>query len=110
MAQVRVPFNGLLSLLQQLVHETLSWETVMKKYVVVCTGDVEELEEEGAAGASASAGTENKAFAASADPSLSASSTASVKTQVSDVPVVPVVIQYTTRGSFSRPNPDNTKK
>ena len=113
MAQVRVPFNGLLSMLQQLVKETLSWETVMSKYVVVCTGESEGLEEELAAGNAAVAATAvitntiataDKAYVPSSDPSISASAAVSTKSQASETPVAPVVIQYTTRGSFSRPN------
>jgi glycyl-tRNA synthetase len=83
MAQVRLPIAHLVSVVSRLIQETLSWETVMKKYVVVNAGgeDAEEGEE--------SKGDEAKAAAAKAKASA-------VST--------PTVIEYTARGSFSRPN------
>jgi glycyl-tRNA synthetase len=79
MAQVRVPIANLLSLIDALVRETLTWETVMQRFVVVSTGgEAEEADEGGAAAAAGPA---------------------------SAVSASPVVVEYTTRGSFSRPNP-----
>ncbi|KAJ1434028.1 glycyl tRNA synthetase [Ochromonadaceae sp. CCMP2298] len=52
MAQVRVPMAKLLQLVQALVAETLSWQTVMTRFVVVNGG---EEDEEGAKGDKAAA-------------------------------------------------------
>lgn len=79
MSQVRVPIAGLLALMQQLVAEKTSWATVCQRYVLVSSAEEAEAEE-GAKAASNS--TAPAATAATA----------------------PVVVEYTTRGSFSRPN------
>jgi hypothetical protein len=84
MSQVRVPFNNLLALLQQLVAEKITWASVMQRYVVVSSADSAEGETDGAATAAAA----QTAAASSA----------------------PTVVQYSTRGSFSRPNFENAKK
>jgi hypothetical protein len=77
MSQVRVPIGGLLALVQQLVGEKTSWEAVKQRYVVVSSPEEAEGEE----------GANPKATAHAAAPAQ------------------PVVVEYSTRGSFSRPNP-----
>jgi glycyl-tRNA synthetase len=81
MSQVRVPIQQLVSLIQQLVAETLSWETVMSRWPVVKTGGEDEGDEDEGATAAASA-------SAAADQSNSQ-----------------VVLERSFRGKFSRPNP-----
>ena len=85
MAQVRVSLMALTPLVLQLVAETITWSTVMTRYRVVSTGleDDEEEEEEGA-----------KEGEGKLVEKVAAVSTA-----------CPVVVQYSTRGTFSRPNP-----
>lgn len=78
MSQVRVPIAGLLALMQQLVGEKISWAAVCQRFVVVSSPE----EGEGEDGAKSS-NTNSAAAPASASP---------------------VVVEYTTRGSFSRPN------
>jgi hypothetical protein len=82
MAQVRVPSDELVTLLEQLVTERLQWADVMSRFVVVNVGGDAALDE--AEDAAASSQTE----------SASKVNTTS-----------PVIIDYTPRGSFSRPNP-----
>jgi glycyl-tRNA synthetase len=84
MSQVRVPISGLVQLLQQLVAETLSFDTVMSRWPVVKLGGADEDEEEEGAAAEGSASTSASAPAASEQP---------------------VVLETTFRGKFSRPNP-----
>jgi len=83
MAQVRVPLMLLLPLMTQLVKETMAWETVMQRYVVVKTGAEGDEGEEGAS-KTASAATATSAEAAA------------------------TVVEYTTRASFSRPSTSST--
>ena len=83
MSQVRVPFNSLLALLQQLVTEKTTWEAVKQRFMVV-TPAAEEGEEDSSATAPAAAAGASSTTAAT---------------------VAPTVVQYSTRGSFSRPNP-----
>ena len=78
MSQVRVPFSSLLSLLQALVAEKTTWAEVLKRFVVV---------------------------AAAADETEGDASAAKTGAAVPAAAVTPVVVQYSTRGSFSRPNP-----
>ena len=87
MAQVRVPISSLLSLLQQLVRETLSWSEVMARHVVVNAGGAgaDDADEEGGAAA-------GKTETAASSVAVTAAA-------------APVVVEYSTRGSFSRPNP-----
>lgn len=77
MAQVRVAISSVTTLILQLVKETITWETVMSRFRVVSTGDDEEVDEDGAATAG----------------------------KPSAVSLAPVVVEYSTRASFSRPNP-----
>jgi len=78
MSQVRVPFHNLLEVLQGLVTEKITWAFVLTRYVVVSTA------------AEAEEGAE-----ATGKPAADAAPAA----------VTPVMVQYSTRGSFSRPNP-----
>eukprot|EP01034_Spumella_vulgaris_P024438 gene24438-30784_t len=82
MSQVRLPLAALPALLTQLVDESLSWNVVKTRYIVVKTGaeGEEEATEEGSAAK-----------------------------EVIDT-TSPVLLHYTSRGSFSRPNPNYIKK
>eukprot|EP00981_Chlorochromonas_danica_P002462 scaffold473_cov159-Ochromonas_danica.AAC.15 len=81
MAQVRLSITSVVQVLQQLVEETVSWETIMQRFLVVKTGgEEEEDEEEDGEGKSSS------------------------KEKVAVSSNKPVVVEYTTRGAFSRPN------
>ena len=84
MAQVRVPIAALLALMQQLVAETTSWDTVMTRYPVVKAGG-EDDDDEGE-------GAEEKGAAAAANANASS----------------PVILETSFRGRFSRPNPTYT--
>lgn len=84
MAQVRVPFINLLPLMQQLVTESITWESVMSRFVVVKTA--------------------SDAAAEAADvEDGAATTTAAVSPVVSTTAAT--VVENNTRGSFSRPNP-----
>lgn len=84
MSQVRVAIAALPSLLAQLVDETLSWSTVLTRHVVVKTGAEGDEDTPAAAEGSASATTEVNTTS-------------------------PVILQYTSRGCFSVPNPHYKK-
>lgn len=77
MAQVRVPIDNLLHLVSQLVGETINWEKVISKFMVVKTGD-EDSDDEGAK-----------------------DSATTVERKASNTPTV---VEYSFRGAFSRPN------
>jgi glycyl-tRNA synthetase len=78
MSQVRLPIASVVPLVQQLVEESTSWSQVLQRHVVVNNGgDQEEEEEDGAK-----------------------------KTESKVVTDKPVIVEYTTRGAFSRPNPN----
>ncbi len=82
MAQVRVSITALVPLLKALCEETTTWASVMDRYMVVKTGAEEEPEaEEGAAVAAVEVNTTS-----------------------------PTILQYTSRGSFTVPNPHYVKK
>ncbi|RYH30242.1 glycine--tRNA ligase [archaeon] len=83
MAQVRIPIQFLVSIVKQLVEEKITWAYVMQRYVVVKTGGDEEAGEEGEEEDNNEA-AENK------------------EAVVTDKPVI---LQHTSRGAFSRPNP-----
>ncbi len=80
MAQVRIPISSLAGVVSRLIDESLSWETVMKKFIVVNAGgdDADEDEED----AKKKDATKAAALAV----------------------VTPTVVEYSARGSFSRPN------
>lgn len=79
--QVRVPYSSLLELILQLVGEAVSWSTVMERYVVVKAGGFD-------------GGCEEDPQQPQSSPTESAAAT---------------VVQYSSRGSFSRPNPNAVK-
>ena len=79
--QVRVPYSSLLELILQLVGEAVSWSTVMERYVVVKAGGFD-------------GGCEEDPQQPQSSPAESAAAT---------------VVQYSSRGSFSRPNPNGVK-
>lgn len=78
MKQIRVPYNQLLLLIQQLVTETISWEIAMSRFVIIKSNN-NEIEE-----------NENELVD---------------NNNTSIVDNTPVIIEYNTRGSFNRPNP-----
>ena len=79
MAQIRVPRRNLSELISQLVHEEITWEQAMKKFMIVKhPGEGDEEDEEANAAAK--------------------------KEEVSAKPQSSVTIQSTPRGCFSRPN------
>lgn len=80
MAQVRIPIAGLLDLVSLLVAEKITWAKVMERYIVVNQGGEEEDEEEEDGQAK------------------------EVKEKV--VTNRPVIVEASTRGAFSRPNPN----
>jgi hypothetical protein len=85
MSQIRVPIRNLLSLIQSLIHEEITWEYATKRFMIVKTGgEDDEDEDEGTSGG------EGKKKESKASTS-SAGSTSSL------------TIQSTARGSFSRP-------
>lgn len=86
MAQVRVSIASVVQLVRQLVEEQVSWAHVMQRYVVVKAGGDDENDEE------ENASDSNTNNAASANSSA------------------PVVVEFNTRGSFSRPNPSSQTK
>lgn len=81
MSQVRVPIPRLLSLIQELVAESITWAQVMSKFIVVNAGGEEEEEGEESEGVKDS----------SAAPATAA--------------LALTVIESSFRGAFSRPNP-----
>lgn len=84
MAQVRIPIRKLLDIMPQLVSERMSWEDVLARYPKVLAAPEEDEEDSN----NNSAGKKEDAKGAST--SLSA---------------LPIVLEKTPRGSFSRPNP-----
>lgn len=82
MTQVRVPLARVVALLQALVSEETSWETVLQRFPLVTQAAAEDEEEEGGASGAADV---SKASGAS------------------------TVIERTTRASFSRPIPNTAK-
>ncbi len=79
MAQIRVPYSALVDLIRNLVAQTITWETAMKRFTVINSGgDAADDEQEG----KQETKQESKPAAAQA----------------------PVVVERFTRGSFSRPN------
>ena len=91
MAQVRVPISRLLGLVQALVAETVTWEYVMTRYIVVNVGgvDADEEEGEGEAAAATTSGGESKEVKASAMGQKAGGAV--------------VVLESTPRARFSRP-------
>jgi glycyl-tRNA synthetase len=96
MAQVRLSIDTLYTILPQLVAETLSWETVMKRFVVVNTGnevdDEEETNNNNKEESQSNNNNNNQKEAAVADASSNNSNNN-----------VATTVQFTARGSFSRP-------
>jgi glycyl-tRNA synthetase len=86
MAQIRLPASEVLPLIKQLVEEVITWDVVMTRFRVVTTADeaaVAEGEDEG-------------------------TSKSKDKALVVAVPVKKVTtVQYSTRGTFTRPAPLN---
>jgi glycyl-tRNA synthetase len=91
MAQIRVPRRDLLALITCLVAESVTWETAMKRFMVVRqAGEEDEEEEEGGKG---KGGADKKKEAATSSPAPSSSG-----------PAANVTVETTPRGSFSRPH------
>lgn len=80
MSQVRVSIARLVDLLKSLVSEKVDWDSVMRRFMVVNTG--------GSAGDEEDAGDMSSTISNATTSNLA-----------------PTVVQYSTRGSFSRPNP-----
>ena len=89
MAQVRVPLSRLNGLLRQLIDESISWDLVMTRFPVVYAGGEEEDDDE----------------EAKKSPDAAKKVTAVVPAAPVEIPAT--VVQNTTRGMFSRPNPLN---
>lgn len=90
MAQIRLPILEVLPLIKQLVEETTTWDVVMTKYRVITTADE-------AAAAEAKDGKKDDKGKAK-DPATEAATAPAAKA---------TTIEYTTRGTFSRPAPSS---
>eukprot|EP01040_Poterioochromonas_malhamensis_P010430 gene10430-11347_t len=86
MSQIRVPRRDLASLIAKLVNGEISWEQAMQRFVVVKVGDDEEGNEEG----------EETVAPKKSEVSTTKTTTAASETKT-------LSIEYTPRGSFSRP-------
>lgn len=81
-SQIRLPISQVVELIKSLAEESVSWETVMSRHVVVSTSD-------------SSADEEQEAPAAATEAVNTTS---------------PVIQEYSTRGTFTRPNPNYKPK
>ena len=84
MAQIRIPLSRLQQILQQLVDESICWDTIMSRFPVVRAGGEGDDDDDEVDG--------------------------KVPKKEDEVSTAPIIVETTLRGMFSRPNPLATAK